>query len=302
MRRLWIIIIEMFIFMIGMALIYGCETEEARLGFLHATDKEENIEEREYAPSKRIAIQPDIQSEEAPPETKPEPEPEPEPEIEPEIEPTEYVTDIITFNGCGYNPIEMAVAKSHISASACEYISATGAMDYNGDFFETSALFIWETADPNVVTFECNAYETHCEIKGKQDIFDQNNGQEPKSEVKVCALNDCPDPNPGDCQKKLCSSVLISSVINLSGIWNFYGDFLSEISVANLTQDGRHFWDKYSEIENGVINEDMMHFEKGNLIYKGKIAPDRKHIQGDVVEVNSLSLCGQWSAKHITAS
>ncbi|MBU2509005.1 hypothetical protein KKE33_01315 [Patescibacteria group bacterium] len=298
MRRLWIIIIEMFVFMIGMALIYGCsplETEHEIGQLIHedveSPSKKDGIEEREHVSNHtgyRIILGSGIAEKKSP--------------QYPEEEIVEYVTHIIVNAGCEIDPVEIAVAKENGLDSMCERIIMTAAMNNDGDFYEVATPFEWYVQKTDVVNLKClnGPHDNFCWPIGMKDIFDSSNGYEPKTQVAACVVNECPDSNPDDCEKVICASVTVATVVNLSGEWKLSGATFDEGKLLDIEQSGRSFHDDALSLKHGEIHGALLQFNINDTVYYGTVNPYRNLIQGQAIDLMSMNNIGKWYAERIS--
>lgn len=215
----------------------------------------------------------------------------------------EYTTDVMINGGCAINPLDMAVAKGHKKPALCEHIIGIPARNDDGDFYEVSATFVWDVIDSETVDIPCiyKDNDGFCHAVGKQDIFDTDGDHEPQTGIMACAVNACPEPRPKDCLDMVCASTTVVSVINIEGMWILSGDFQEIPVFAHPLQDGRLFQDDATGMENGVVDGTSIHFEIGDYFFKGNFGDHRKYLNGQVWEMMTGTLMGEWSVQIVSS-
>lgn len=214
-------------------------------------------------------------------------------------EPQEYATDVVVIAGCETNPNNMAVAAQHQTEALCEHIVMLAARNDDGDFYEIGLPFVWDVMDPEVVAlpFSFGPQDNYALPIGMYDTFDFDGENEPQTKVIGCAINTCPDPRPADCADLVCASAKVLSVINLEGGWTLSGTTFDDGADTALMQDGRTFKDMNAGVKHGFVNGTAVQFDIDDYRYEGTIAPDRNHMGGQVWELMTLTLVGDWEAE-----
>lgn len=209
----------------------------------------------------------------------------------------EYVTDILIYAGCDPDLPEVAIAKDH-AANGCERIVLTPAHGTNGDSYEVAASFDWQVEDPAFVQLEClnGPHDNFCWPHGLEDAFDLDGQSDPTTMVTACVHNDCPLPQPTDCQNTLCVSIAVSVVPNIEGIWSLTSDAFVGLDQMELTQVGRSFGDSWIGVKHGSVAGPNIHFVIDDYLYEGQLLPNRVQMTGTITEMLGLTYVGNWQA------
>lgn len=210
----------------------------------------------------------------------------------------EYATDLRLTAGCLVDPPEMAVANWHEGEFVCESILATPMMNQDGDFFEVASKFVWSISDDSAFQFQClnGPNDNLCWPLPTHDIFDDPDGLEPSALVTACAMNDCPDSQPEDCQDTICAGVMVRVAINVEGQWIFMGSTLDPETHAFLSQTGREFVDDLVGIKDGLVEGTNVSFEYGDYLYTGTISQYGETMTGVVTDLITSTYIGAWWA------
>jgi|GEM_PF-2957036 len=214
-------------------------------------------------------------------------------------QPTEWATDVLLDPYCDLSLESFAVAKGHVIRHDCEVVRALGYMDLDDDYFEQDVLFTWEADDPSDFDIGCESYGSHnfCWPIGKKDLFDTENGAEPKTPVTVCGENDCPDFGESSCSHLVCTWFGVTSVVNLEGSWKLAWDHDDGPEpIYDLTQEGRKLSSPGEQLKKGWVKNNTVSFERNDVRFEGVIFADRQTIVGVATELLTLTPAGTWKA------
>lgn len=211
-------------------------------------------------------------------------------------EKTMYATDVVMLANCQQWSIAASVAKNHAESSTCENIVPIAAQNDHGDFYEVGLPFTWTVFDPTVISLEfpLGTQNNFAVPIGLVDVFDEDDGNEPNSEIRACAQNICPTPRPIDCEDQVCASVTVSSVANVEGAWDLNVE--TQTSELVFLQDGHTLTEASQKISAGTVLGKTVTFQSAPYIYTGLLTPSRTSMSGSIHELATSLLVGSWSA------
>lgn len=215
---------------------------------------------------------------------------------------TEWTTDIHISTECESSPEVFTVTKGHGGPADCEALIAFAAMDNHGDYFDSGGHLTWMSSDSDIVSIDCTqaSHGRVCWLTGYKDLFDMPNQLEPSATIQACSHNVCPpQPSEPECKKYFCTEFEVTSILSVEVQWTVMHDFGKEDFIFAPEQDGRRFQDDWSSVRNGLVSESSVGFQRGEILYKGFVLPDRKTMYGSAWEASSMTHLGSWIAQSL---
>lgn len=170
--------------------------------------------------------------------------------------------------------------------------------DRGGDPEEAFVSFEWEIADEGVAfLLPFGAYSQGAMVWARADRFDAG-GEDPETELKVCALNDC-RLACGACEERVCSVPLtLVGVPNLEGRWQIVADTIPVPVEVDVRQDGEWLITGVANAEATVVG-DHVQFAFREHVYTGTVSATRELVDGLVTLVDDDAVHLTWSAARL---
>ncbi len=215
----------------------------------------------------------------------------------------EFASGILLYT-CDNEPPVVNLPRNHNTRRCEETAVATAFEDADGDAYDVAVPFVWQSAEPWVVAEAAPGNKNHplAYFDGSRDIFDGDGETEPEAVVAVCAVNDCPAEALA-CVPEVCRGFRAVGIVNLESHWLVADTTFAEAGEELVfTQDGRNL--RIENIEghpftHGVIAAATVSWEDGDILYVGRIAPDRNSFVGPVYEQINGTVIGSFEAKRL---
>lgn len=223
-------------------------------------------------------------------------------------DPREFASGVAAFGA--RESLLVEVAKGDPTDEEAYRLWFAAFHDDGEDVVELDRAFTWEIADPDFIGYfmlDTSGRRSYAALRVQEDIFDRGGDEEPSSTFRVCAANNCPEPETASacglvCEPRVCTDpITVVAVANLEGRWEIQGIAEGFVQgTLSLRQEGRALRTWLDELR-AVVRGRELEFTMGDYRYLGEIHPERSQIEGFAYRMDGARevLVGPWSAVRI---